>query len=87
VGRIAEGHLANLVLWDLNHPTTWPAPEPLRSLAMSDATPAIQQVMIRGKWMGERGNFANSIVQSEAYQAARIEADARLKALLARARA
>ena len=84
VGQIAEGYLANLVLWDLNHPSTWPAPEPLRSLAMSDATHAIQQVMIQGAWLGERGRFQSSILEGENYRAARAEADGRLKALLAR---
>ena len=85
VGRIANGQLANFVLWDLNHPALWPAPDPLRALAMSDAAPAIQHVMIRGEWKGERGNFANSILQSDSHREHREEADQRLKALLKRA--
>ena len=85
VGKIEAGCLANLVLWDLSHPATWPAPLPLRSLAMSDATPAIEQVMIQGRWRGERGNFQNSILRTPEYREAREEADRRLEALLARA--
>lgn len=85
VGQIAKGQIANLVIWDLNHPGLWPAPDPLRALAMSDAAPAIQQVMIRGEWKGERGNFANSILQSDTYRENREEADKRLQALLSRA--
>ena len=84
VGRVAPGHLANLVLWDLNHPATWPAPLPLRSIAMSDATPAIQHVMIQGEWKGERGHFQQSILSSPDYREAREEADRRLKDLLER---
>ena len=84
VGRIEEGCLANLVLWDLSHPATWPAPLPLRAVAMSDATPAIDQVMIQGEWRGERGHFSQSILGTPEYREAREEADRRLSELLAR---
>lgn len=84
VGKIEEGFLANLVLWDLDHPATWPAPVPLRSIAMSDATPAIEQVMIQGEWRGERGRFSQSILETPDYRDAREEADTRLERLLAR---
>ena len=76
--------MANLVLWDLDHPATWPAPVPLRSIAMSDATPAIEQVMIQGEWRGERGRFSQSILETPDYRDAREEADTRLERLLAR---
>jgi 5-methylthioadenosine/S-adenosylhomocysteine deaminase len=84
VGQIAAGQLANLVIWDLNHPGLWPAPDPLRALALSDAAPAIQQMMIRGRWIGERGNYSNSLLNSPDFLEHRKEADARLKALLKR---
>jgi len=84
VGAIQEGHLANLVLWNLEHPATWPGKDPIRTLVMTDATAAIDQVMIRGTWRGERGSFRASIAQSSDYQAACSEANQRLDALLER---
>jgi 5-methylthioadenosine/S-adenosylhomocysteine deaminase len=85
VGQIAPGHLANLVIWNLDHPGLWPAPDPLRALAFSDAAPAIQQMMIRGKWKGERGNYSNSLLNTPEFQAHKAEANTRLEALLKRA--
>ncbi|MEC7241881.1 MAG: amidohydrolase family protein [Myxococcota bacterium] len=84
VGRIETGHLANLILWDLNHPATWPAPLPLRAVAMSDATPAIDHVMIQGQWRGERGRFSQSLLDTPDYREAQEEATNRLRRLLAR---
>ena len=51
---------------------------------MGDATQAIEQVMIAGQWRGERGHFRQSIVASDDYREARLEAEQRLAALLAR---
>jgi hypothetical protein len=51
---------------------------------MSDATPAIEQVMIQGEWRGERGRFSQSILETPDYRDAREEADTRLERLLAR---
>jgi 5-methylthioadenosine/S-adenosylhomocysteine deaminase len=84
VGQIAPGQLANLVIWDLHHPSLWPAPDPLRALALSDAAPAIQQMMIRGEWKGERGNYSHSLLNTPEFQAHKAEANTRLKALLKR---
>ena len=84
IGKLEPGRLANLIVWDLEKPNTWPALAPLRTLAMTDATRSIDQVMINGKWHGERGCFAQSICQSDAYKDAQQEADARLDALLRR---
>ena len=84
VGQIAPGKLANLIVWDLECPSTWPALAPLRTLAMSDVTDAINQVMINGQWHGERGHFAASIQETDTYRDAAAEARARLNALLDR---
>ena len=84
VGAIETGRFANLVAWNLDDPALWPAPDPLRALVMGDATQAIEQVMIRGHWRGERGRFRQSIVASDDYREARREAQGRLAALLAR---
>jgi len=84
VGQIAPGFLANLVVWDFDHPATWPSPDPIRTLVMTNATAAIDQMMLRGQWMGEAGNFHSSIVASDAYKDAHREASERLTHLLNR---
>jgi len=84
VGSIEEGRFANFVIWNLDDPGLWPAPDPLRALVMGDATQAIEQVMIAGQWRGQRGHFRQSIVASDDYREARLEAEQRLAALLAR---
>lgn len=82
-GVIADGALANLVLWDTGHPAFWPAEDPLRALVYSAPVPAIRQVMTAGVWRGERDDFQRSIRRSDAYLAAKEEATGRRRALLA----
>jgi 5-methylthioadenosine/S-adenosylhomocysteine deaminase len=84
-GEIIEGAMANLVSFNLDHPGMWPATTPLRALVLGDTASAIDGVMNRGRWVGERGNFQASILHSEAYTAAVTEARSRLEALLSRA--
>ena len=84
-GVIAPGALANLTLWDSEHPAMWPCESPLRALAYSAPTAAIQQVMTRGQWRGARGDFQRSIVESEDYRAVLAEATARRSVLLSKA--
>lgn len=83
-GVIAQGALANLIVWDTDAPSMWPGLRPARSIAMADTTGAIQNVMLRGSWVGETGDYHRSITQSDAYRDARTEASARLRALLDR---
>ena len=49
-----------------------------------NATAAIDQMMLRGQWMGEAGNFQSSILASDAYKDAQREANERLGHLLNR---
>ena len=84
VGQIAPGFWANLVVWDLDHPATWPSPDPIHTLVMTNATAAIDQMMLRGQWMGEAGHFRSSIVGSDAFKDAHREASERLAHLLNR---
>jgi len=81
-GVIAPGALANLVLWDMEHPAMWPSESPLRALAYSAPTAAITQVMTRGQWRGTRGDFARSLIDTEEYRAVLAEATARRSVLL-----
>jgi 5-methylthioadenosine/S-adenosylhomocysteine deaminase len=80
-GVIAPGALANLLVFDLDHPALWPAHEPLAVLASSDATRAIHAMYVAGRPIGEAGRFSDSLVQSDAYCEAREEAASRLAAL------
>lgn len=82
-GVIAPGALANLVAYDLEHPTFWPGKDPLTALVLGDVDGAIDAMWVGGEEIGERGDFARSIRRSERYAAHRQEASERLEALLA----
>lgn len=84
VGVIRPGAWANLVAWDLDHPAMWPATDPLRNLVMCDAPAAIDAMMLSGRWIGERGDFAASLLRRPEWREWRIEADARRRELFAR---
>ena len=80
-GAIAPGQLANLVVWDTDHPSMWPTTDPLRALAYNDTGAAIEAMWVAGRPIGQRGSFAQSIRESDSYREARQEADERLRAL------
>jgi 5-methylthioadenosine/S-adenosylhomocysteine deaminase len=82
-GVIAPGALANLALWDKDHPVFWPALDPVRSLAFADASLALRHMMTVGRWRGERGRFAESLRESDDYREHHAEASGRLRARLA----
>ncbi len=84
-GAIAPGMWANLLAIDLDHPALWPGREPLHGLVHGDWSGAIHGLMIGGRWIGQRGDFAASLLQSDAWRAGIAEATARLEHLLARA--
>lgn len=80
VGEIKAGALANLIVWDLDHPSFWPSDE-LRSLAFCDTNSAIANLMIKGEWKGEDDNFNRSLFHSSLYKESLKEAKSRLKSL------
>ncbi|MBI2603519.1 MAG: amidohydrolase family protein [Deltaproteobacteria bacterium] len=82
-GTLDSGALANFIVWDLEHPTFWPA-HSLRAVAFNDSTPAIHRMMVAGQWLGREGEFAQSIVSSQTYKEALTEANERLKSLAKR---
>lgn len=84
-GEIREGALANLLFVRLDHPNMWPSLAPLRSMCFSAVAPAIDGLMVAGRWIGKRGNFQKSILESPLYLQHRTEADRRFAALLSRA--
>lgn len=81
-GVIQTGALANLIIWDLNHPSMWPGENITRVLTMGDTTGAIYNMCIAGKWLGLNSNFSQSILDSDNYKFALNEANERLKQLL-----
>ncbi len=83
-GCLRSGELANLVVYDPDHPAFWPGSDPLRTLAYCDTSGAIEWLMVAGKLLGERGRFQQSMLGSEGYQAALEEANQRLEGLRAR---
>jgi 5-methylthioadenosine/S-adenosylhomocysteine deaminase len=85
VGVIAPGALANLLVWDLDHPALWPALDPLHALAMADSTKAIHAMMVAGRSVGVAGDFARSVVDTDAFRDARADASERLARVLERA--
>jgi 5-methylthioadenosine/S-adenosylhomocysteine deaminase len=82
VGSIARGALANLAVWDLEHPALWPGSDPLRALAFGDTSQALHALYVAGRAIGTPGDVARSVISSEAYREARREADARLAELI-----
>ncbi|MDX1383979.1 MAG: amidohydrolase family protein, partial [Thermoanaerobaculia bacterium] len=79
-GVIAEGALANLLVWDLDHPAFWPD-EGLGALAMGDTTQAIHAMWVAGAEIGTAGDFHRSLVASGAYRDALAEAESRRRRL------
>lgn len=80
-GVIEANAQANFIVWDTSHPSFWPAADMLRNLAMGDTTGAIYNMCVNGKWMGQDGHFAQSILCSAAYVNSVKEADVRFKHL------
>lgn len=85
VGSIETGSLANLAIYDTEHPAMWPALDPLSTLVMNDCAPALWGLMAGGRWIGERGAVQASLLASDDFAMARSEARSRLRALLERA--
>lgn len=83
-GVIQPGALANILVWDVEHPSLWPNEDLLRVIAMGDTTGAIHAMYVAGRPVGEPGDFHRSIRQSGAYREAHREAEARLSEVLRR---
>jgi 5-methylthioadenosine/S-adenosylhomocysteine deaminase len=83
-GVLTPGALANLIVWDLDHPAFWPAVDPLHCLAMSDPLGGIWSLYVAGRPVGQAGDFVGSILRSADYQGARQEASERVERILAK---
>lgn len=85
MGVIQPGARANLNVWDLKHPSLWPANDPLRSLVMCDASQALSNVMVNGRWVAQPGScFQDHVLLSHDFNEAHKEASERLEKLLER---
>jgi 5-methylthioadenosine/S-adenosylhomocysteine deaminase len=82
-GVLEAGALANLLVWDPEHPSMWPGAG-LSTLAMGDTTQAIHAMFVAGREVGQAGDFHRSLVESERYREALREADRRRGVLLAK---
>lgn len=78
-GIIQAGALANLIIWDSNHPAMWPAENLPKILSFGDTTSAIYNMLLAGKWVSQSGNFINGILYSDNYKLSLKEANSRLK--------
>lgn len=50
VGLIAEGALANICVWNPDHPALWPNDSILHTLCYSNTSPALNRIMTCGQW-------------------------------------
>ena len=81
VGVIEPNHLANLVVWDHEHPCLWPFSSS-RSFAFTDSTQAILNMMVAGKWVGDFSEYQNSLKEQSLYKHALSESKKRLTKIL-----
>jgi 5-methylthioadenosine/S-adenosylhomocysteine deaminase len=79
-GVLEAGALANVLVWDVEHPAFWPAHDPLATLVMADATKALHTMYAAGRPVTAVGEH-QSLAQAAAYREALGEARARLEKL------
>lgn len=92
-GQLVPGQLANIAVWDPDHPHLWPAArqDPHTSLVRcSNIGAALAGLMVAGRWVGDPrgpgagGDFQASVLGSSTYDDHRREAEERLESLLRR---
>ena len=85
VGQISKGARASLLIIDPEHPCLWPGDDMLRALAYCDAAPAIESMMVGGRWLAPPGQpFREYLVRSLEYRDYVEEANQRRSALFER---
>lgn len=57
IGQVAEGMRADLILLDLNHPTTRPGYEPYGTVVYSATGRSVRMSMVQGRILYENGQF------------------------------
>jgi cytosine/adenosine deaminase-related metal-dependent hydrolase len=81
-GAIEAGALGNLIAWDTDAPAFWPESDLPRALSFGDTTSAIHALFVAGRPIGRPGALRESVLGSDAYREARMEATERLSRLL-----
>lgn len=79
-GALHPGYLANVAVWDTDHPAFWPAHTPLSTLAYGDVDTALHAMFVAGRTIGTPGRLRETLL-GEQYEAHRREASERLAAL------
>ncbi|MEM9187618.1 MAG: amidohydrolase family protein [Myxococcota bacterium] len=83
-GVLDAGAIANVLVFDPDHPSLWPCIDLPHTLAMADCTLGIHQMFVGGKARGEAGRFQESLTESETYRAHAEEARSWIRQLLLR---
>jgi 5-methylthioadenosine/S-adenosylhomocysteine deaminase len=81
-GVLEKGALANIIVWNTDHPGFWSSDDFIKSIAIGDTVGGIHNMCIHGKWVGKFGSFHESILKSDMYKMSISEANNRLKRLL-----
>ena len=63
----------------------WPGLDPLQALVYSGCSGALHGMMLRGRWIGERGAYHASLLEGDGYAQAAQTASRHLRGLLQRA--
>ncbi len=82
-GAIEAGRVANLCVWEAEHPAFWPTIDPLRALAMGSPLPALRDHLVAGSSIGGHDGVRGLTDLPEVREAA-AEARRRLELLLER---
>lgn len=80
-GALHPGYLANVAVWDTDHPAFWPAQAPLSTLAYGDVDTALHAMFVAGRCIGTPGQLRESVL-GDTYKEHRREASERLAALM-----
>ena len=54
-GDVAPGFQADLVVWDLRFPDTWPATDPLAAIIYSASSRNVRDVLVQGRFVKRAG--------------------------------
>lgn len=71
-GDVAAGFAADLVVWDLKLPDTWPATNPLAAILYSAGARNVRDVLVQGRFLKRAGAFTTLDPREVMAEAARV---------------